>query len=107
MLQRLRRARRAAGLTQVEVARALGTSQAYVSKCEQGERRIDAVELSDFAQLYGAPLESLLPPSPMPRLVPPAYRAARQVAERTIQPARRNARRQSARAGSTKRQPPP
>jgi transcriptional regulator with XRE-family HTH domain len=63
MLKRLRGVRRMYGLTQAEVAQALGTTQAYVSKSESGERRMDAVELYDFARVYGAPLETLLPPS--------------------------------------------
>src|SRR3954463_14092071 len=67
MLKRLRRVRRENGLTQAEVARALGTTQAYVSKSESGERRIDAVELYDFARAYGEPLETLLPPSKVRR----------------------------------------
>ena len=54
-LVRLRAARRAAGLTQAEVARRLGRPQSYVSKCESGERRVDAVELARFARLYGKP----------------------------------------------------
>jgi transcriptional regulator with XRE-family HTH domain len=106
MLQRLRRARRLAGLTQVEVARALGTSQAYISKCEQGERRIDPIELSDFAQLYGAPLHTLLPASTAPRLVPPGYRPPREVAERIVRPVRRKTRSQAGQRSSTKRQRP-
>ncbi len=57
MLDRLRRARLRAGLTQIEVAAALGKTQAFVSKCELGERRIDPIELSDFAQLYRRPLD--------------------------------------------------
>lgn len=57
------------GLTQAEVAQALGTTQAYVSKSESGERRMDAVELYDFARVYGAPLETLLPPSRVRRLI--------------------------------------
>jgi transcriptional regulator with XRE-family HTH domain len=68
MLKRLRGVRRRYGLTQAEVARALGTTQAYVSKSESGERRMDAVELYDFARVYGAPLETLLPPSKVRRL---------------------------------------
>jgi transcriptional regulator with XRE-family HTH domain len=52
MLQRLREARRAAGLTQAKVANALRVPQSFVSKCESGERRIDAVELGRFAGLY-------------------------------------------------------
>jgi transcriptional regulator with XRE-family HTH domain len=51
-LKRLGQARREAGLTQVEVARALRRPQSFVSKCESGERRLDVIELSDFAKLY-------------------------------------------------------
>ena len=52
-LARLRAARREAGLTQEEVARRLGRSQAFVSKSESGDRRVDVVELQQFAKLYG------------------------------------------------------
>ncbi len=41
----LRSARRAAGLTQVELGELLRTDQSYISKYERGERRIDVVEL--------------------------------------------------------------
>ncbi len=51
-LTRLREARRAAGLTQAEVAAQLRRPQSFVSKCESGERRVDVVELQEFAQLY-------------------------------------------------------
>ncbi len=51
-LTRLREARRAAGLTQAEVAVKLRRPQSFVSKCESGERRVDVVELQVFAQLY-------------------------------------------------------
>lgn len=61
MLRRLREARKAAGLTQVEVARALRKTQAFVSKCELGERRIDPLDLSDFAKLYDKPLAHFIP----------------------------------------------
>jgi transcriptional regulator with XRE-family HTH domain len=85
MLKRLRLVRRENGLTQAEVARALGTTQAYVSKSESGERRMDAVELYDFAQIYGAPLETLLPAS---KVRPLAGAQARPtgVAEREARP---------------------
>lgn len=56
MVERLRAARLAAGLTQVQVAKALGRTQAFVSKCELGERRIDPVDLAQFARLYERPL---------------------------------------------------
>jgi transcriptional regulator with XRE-family HTH domain len=52
-LTRLRRAREDAGLTQVQVAKRLGRPQSYVSKCESGERRVDVIELAQFAELYG------------------------------------------------------
>lgn len=56
VLERLRQARREAGLTQTEVATAVGRPQSFVSKCESGERRVDVLELADLARLYGKPL---------------------------------------------------
>lgn len=56
MLRRLREARTDAELTQVEVAKALHRTQAFVSKCESGERRIDPIDLVDFARLYRKPI---------------------------------------------------
>jgi hypothetical protein len=38
------------------VARKLARPQSFVSKCESGERRVDVVELQEFARLYGKPL---------------------------------------------------
>lgn len=63
MLRRLRKARQKAGLTQVQVAKALRRTQAYVSKCELGERRIDPLDLFDFARLYRKPLAHFVPDS--------------------------------------------
>lgn len=51
-LLKLREARLKAGLTQVEVGKKLKQPQAYVSKIERGERRVDVVELAEFAKLY-------------------------------------------------------
>ena len=56
LLGRLRQARRAAHLTQAEVGRRLGVRQAFVSKVERGERRLDPVELARFAAVYGRPV---------------------------------------------------
>jgi transcriptional regulator with XRE-family HTH domain len=64
MLRRLRAARTAAGLTQVEVARAFGITQGFVSKIERGEVRIDPIELLRFATLFGVSVSSLLPDQP-------------------------------------------
>jgi transcriptional regulator with XRE-family HTH domain len=46
-------------LTQVEAANALGYLQSYISKCEQGERRVDLFELQEFAELYGVSMDAL------------------------------------------------
>ena len=60
-IQRLRSARENAQLTQAQVARRLHVPQSFVSKCESGERRVDIVELRDFARIYGKPLTDFLP----------------------------------------------
>jgi len=56
MLRRLRDARIEAGLTQAQVAAAMRRPQSFVSKCESGERRIDVIELDEFARLYQKPV---------------------------------------------------
>jgi transcriptional regulator with XRE-family HTH domain len=53
---RLRQARKESGLTQMQVAARLGKLQSYVSKCEMGDRRVDVVELAEFATLYEKPI---------------------------------------------------
>jgi transcriptional regulator with XRE-family HTH domain len=55
-LARLTQARKQTGLTQVEVATRLGKPHSFVSKCELGERRVDFVELQQFAMIYGKEL---------------------------------------------------
>ena len=44
------------GLTQGEAARHLRVPQSRLSRMESGERRIDVIELSELARLYGKPL---------------------------------------------------
>jgi transcriptional regulator with XRE-family HTH domain len=82
MCERLRAAREDAGLTQAEAADALGRPQNFVSKCETAERRIDAIELAEFAELYGTPIGALIPPPTGPS----AARRLRRVAEPTKRP---------------------
>jgi transcriptional regulator with XRE-family HTH domain len=51
-VQKLRQARLDANLTQVEAGKKLKKPQAYISKIERGERRVDAVELDELAKVY-------------------------------------------------------
>ena len=51
-LQQLVQARKEAKLTQKEVAKILQKPQSFISKCEKGERRVDALELQRFAEIY-------------------------------------------------------
>ena len=53
LMSALKSARKAKGLNQTEVARALGSRQQFVSKYETGERRLDAVEFLDVAAILG------------------------------------------------------
>jgi transcriptional regulator with XRE-family HTH domain len=45
--------RKKAGLTQAQVAARLGEHQSFVARVEAGERRVDVVELLDFAEAIG------------------------------------------------------
>ncbi len=49
----LTQARAASGLTQVQIARKLGKPQSYVSKYENGERRLDFPEFIKLADILG------------------------------------------------------
>lgn len=58
LLAVLKTARKRVGMSQVELATRLGNTQTFVSKCERGERRLDTVELIEFAEALGvSPLE--------------------------------------------------
>ena len=59
-VQRLKKARLEAGLTQVEVAEKLGRPQSHVSNVEKGQQRVDVVELKRFARLYGKTINYFL-----------------------------------------------
>jgi len=52
LLEKLRFARQEAGLTQVEASKKLKKPQSYLSKIERGKRKIEALELGDFAKIY-------------------------------------------------------
>lgn len=61
LVERLRQARREAGLTLDEAARAFGRPPDFIIHIEAGERRIDPVELCRFAVLYKRPVSWFLP----------------------------------------------
>ncbi len=52
-LKQLRDARLEAGLSQLQLADALGQRQTYVSKCELGDRRLDVIQLRDWVIALG------------------------------------------------------
>lgn len=51
-VERLRKARLEAGLTQTEVAKKLERPQSHISNVESGQQRVDVVELQFFAKIY-------------------------------------------------------
>ena len=53
-------ARRAAGLTQADLARRLHAHQSLVARIESGERRVDVVELVVLARALGTQATTLL-----------------------------------------------
>jgi transcriptional regulator with XRE-family HTH domain len=56
LLSLLRDLRMRAGMRQVDVARALGKPQAFVSYYESGARRLDLLELRQICRILGVPL---------------------------------------------------
>ena len=55
-LDLLRQVRERRGLTQEQLAEKLGATQSFISKCERGARRIDALELRTFCIAMGITL---------------------------------------------------
>jgi transcriptional regulator with XRE-family HTH domain len=56
-VERLRKARLEAGLTQVQVAKKLRRPQSHISNVESGQQRVDVLELKRFAKMYGKDIE--------------------------------------------------
>lgn len=52
--------RRRKGLSQAQVARALGRHQPFIANIESGERRVDLVELMDLAEVIDLDLDALI-----------------------------------------------
>lgn len=60
LLAALVEAREAAGLTQQQVADRLGRPQSFVSKIENGERRLDVIEFVELCRLIDADAPALV-----------------------------------------------
>ena len=60
MLRLLREIRERKKLTQVQLAERLGEQQAFVSKCESGQRRLDIVQLRIFCRALGTTLPAFV-----------------------------------------------
>jgi len=52
IVERLKKAREGADLSQEKVAKILHKTQSYVSKIESGQRKIDLVQLKKIAKIY-------------------------------------------------------
>jgi len=61
LIARLKQARIESGLSQVQAAKALGTTQSHISKAESGQRRIDVIQLKEFAKLYKKEFSYFIP----------------------------------------------
>jgi transcriptional regulator with XRE-family HTH domain len=59
-IERLKKARLEAGLTQVQVAKKLGRPQSHISNVESGQQRVDVVEIKRFASIYGKKVDFFL-----------------------------------------------
>lgn len=57
-LRLLKAARQASGLTQVDLAAALGRTQSFVSKVERGETRLDVIQLRTVLAAFGLSLRA-------------------------------------------------
>lgn len=62
LAERMRTARKAAGLSQEEVAAKTGIAQPSLSALEAGKRNVDSLELAKFAELYKKPINYFLDP---------------------------------------------
>lgn len=56
----LREVRVEAGLTQVELAARIEKDQAYVSRYESGQRRLDVLEVREICQAIGITLQDFI-----------------------------------------------
>ncbi|MDP3998777.1 MAG: helix-turn-helix transcriptional regulator [bacterium] len=57
LISQLKKAREEVGLEQEQVADLLNKTQSYVSKIKSGQRRVDIVQLKQFAKIYKKELD--------------------------------------------------
>lgn len=60
VINALKKARKEKGITQAQLAEALGKPQSFIAKVENGERRLDVVEFVHLARLLEINFEQLL-----------------------------------------------
>lgn len=56
----IHRQRKASGLTQTDVAERLGRHQPFIANIENGERRVDIIELIEIAEIIGLDVEDTI-----------------------------------------------
>lgn len=60
VINALKKARKDKGITQAQLAEALGKPQSFIAKVESGERRLDVVEFVHLARLLEINFDQLL-----------------------------------------------
>jgi len=83
---RLREAREYLGLSQDEVAKGVGVPRSAISLIENGQRKVDALELKKLAELYQRPAADFtgdtdVIDAPVPEMVQHLARAAAKLTE--------------------------
>ncbi len=60
VINALKKARKEKGITQAQLAEALGKPQSFIAKVESGERRLDVVEFVHLAKWVGADVQGII-----------------------------------------------
>ncbi|HBL4915801.1 TPA: helix-turn-helix transcriptional regulator [Enterobacter hormaechei] len=60
VINALKKARKEKGITQAQLAEALGKPQSFIAKVENGERRLDVVVFVHLARLVGVDVQGII-----------------------------------------------